>query len=404
MRFLLTGICLAAAFWGALALWPDSTEQNLATSLHELDEVVRNSAVESRKQSETKRPVISETGPFPEAFVAEPAHTFGTMAISTRNSHRFVIENRGEAALEMQAGETTCKCTTFGFESGDADAEPLEHLVIAPGEQAVLLVNWKSGENPDRAFRHGGSVYTNDPENTEIRLTVEGAVEAPWEILPQTLWDLGNMYDEPAVFEAAIGSKLYSDLQITDFSCSSEHVELTHVPMTVDKLIQGRFQSGHVLTVNISEKIASGLFDEEVQILTSVSAEPIRVQLKVRKFGAIRVQGMAGTILNPETLTLRMGSFSAAEGKSVKLLLIVDEQGMDEPFAITEQQMNPSFLKASLQPLGQTGTVHRYQVTLECPAGRPATQRTLTQPGSIRLMTNHPSGDSISLGLHMYSN
>ncbi len=402
MRFLLTGTCLAAAFVAALTIWPESSEQNIASSLQELDEVVKQSAMKSRKQAEKKRPLISDAGPYPVAFVEEPAHTFGTMAISTKNSHRFVIENRGEADLEMQAGETTCKCTTFGFEN--ADEEPLQHVVVAPGQQVVLLVNWKSGDNPDRAFRHGGSVYTNDPDHKEIRLTVEGSVEAPWEILPQTLWDLGNMYDKPASFEAAIGSKLYSDLQISDFSCRSEYVELTHVPMTVEKLVQGRFQSGHVLTVNISEKIPSGLFDEELQIITSVSAEPIRVQLKVRKFGAIRVQGMAGTILNPETLTLQLGSFSASEGKTVKLLLIVDEAGMEEPFAITEQNMNPSFLKASLQPLGQTGTVHRYQLTLECPPGRPTTQRTLSQPGSLRLLTNHPSGDSVSLGLHMYSN
>jgi hypothetical protein len=124
-----------------------------------------------------------------------------------------------------------------------------------------------------------------------------------------------------------------------------------------------------------------------------------------KKFGAIRLQQMAGTILDPNTLTLMLGSFKAAEGNEAKLLLIVDEKGMSEPFAITATEADPAFLAASLSPVGApSGTVHRYLLTLRIPPGRAPVQRTASNPGFMRLSTNHPSGDAVSLGVYLYSN
>jgi hypothetical protein len=114
---------------------------------------------------------------------------------------------------------------------------------------------------------------------------------------------------------------------------------------------------------------------------------------------------MAGTVLDPNTLTLMLGSFKAAEGSEAKLLLIVDEKGMSEPFAITKTEADPPFLAASLSPVGApSGTVHRYLLTLKIPPGRAPVQRTANNPGFLRLSTNHSTGDGVNLGLHLYSN
>ena len=35
-------------------------------------------------------------------------------------------------------------------------------------------------------------MYTNDPENAEVKFTVEGAIDMPVEMLPN-LWSVGNI-------------------------------------------------------------------------------------------------------------------------------------------------------------------------------------------------------------------
>jgi len=177
------------------------------------------------------------------------------------------------------------------------------------------------------------------------------------------------------------------------------------VPMTIEELGTDSFVGGFTLQAEVAQDIPSGLFSEELLLWTSVSEDPVRITVKARKFGAIRLQPLPGTQLNPETLTLMMGSFRAAEGKEFQLLVIVDEKDMQEPFAITKTEADPSFISAAIAPLGEpSGTVHRYRLTLKIPPGRPTTQRTASNPGFVRLQTNHPSGDAISLGLMMYSN
>ena len=165
------------------------------------------------------------------------------------------------------------------------------------------------------------------------------------------------------------------------------------------------FVGGFSLFAEVGLDIPSGLFSEELLLYTDVSPDPVRITVKARKFGAIRIQPMPGTQLNSDTLNLMLGSFRAAEGKEVQLLVIVDEKDMQEPFAITQSEADPSYLTATLEPLGApSGTVHRYRLTLKIPPGRPAVQRTAEKPGFVRLQTNHPSGDAISLGLMLYSN
>lgn len=110
-----------------------------------------------------ERPEVSETGPWPKIAYDESTFAFGQMAVHATNEHFFLIRNEGETDLVMKEGKTTCKCTTF----------VVENKVLKPGEETKLKINWKGGSAPDRAFRHGGPVYTNDPKNPEVNFVVE---------------------------------------------------------------------------------------------------------------------------------------------------------------------------------------------------------------------------------------
>jgi hypothetical protein len=324
------------------------------------------------------------------------------MQVKETKSHQFVIKNEGEADLQLKAGKTTCKCTKFGFGEGDTTETT---TVVKPGESVILTMSWKAGEVPDREFRHGGDVHTNDPEHLAINYAVEGAIEMPYELLPQP-WSVGNVYDnQPGKMMATIGSKVYDTLDIVSIECPSEFVKVTPEPLSIEGRAKDEFKSGYALTIEVSDAIPAGLFTEEVTIKVAQLPEPIRVGISARKQGVLRLQQMAGTLLDTDEMQIQMGSFPAREGREAKLLLIVDEKDMSEHFQFTETKADPSFVTAKLTPIGEpTGTVHRYLLTIAVPPGRPHVQRVATRPGFIKMTTNHPSGESLHFSLLLYSN
>jgi len=404
MQKFLIGLGLVGGLVAAAVLLSPPREESIADRLQQMKTDEKAIITQFRQPVEVSdMPVPSPTGPWPRAEAPELVFSFGRMAIRSTNSHTFTIRNTGEADLQLKAGTTTCKCTTFGFGADPKNAE--KTAVVAPGKTVSLLMNWKSGESADRAFRHGGEVHTNDPKTPLIKLAVEGAVEIPFEVMPQYFWDFGAVYENPVPFTGGLGSRLHDTFEIQSITSPSGLVTVEFKPMTPEELGSDHFASGYSLNATVSVAIPPGLFQEELEIKTSLQEEPIKVTARARKYGALRLQALAGTTFNPDTMSLQLGSFKAAEGREARVLLIVDEKNMQEPFRVEVAEADPTFLKAELQPVGTpSGTVHRYILSLKIPPGRPVVQKTDTNPGRIRLSTNHPSGDGLSLGLLLYSN
>lgn len=348
-------------------------------------------------------PSPKKTGPWPKAVVSGPVFKFGTMRVGQDNSHDFVITNEGDADLVLKTGKTTCKCTRFGF--GAVEETAKKDAVVKPGNSVTLTMNWNGGKVADRGFRHGGDVFTNDPKNTTIKLAVEGAVEMPYEVQPG-VWAVGDVYDgQAAKLRATIGSKLFSSLEIESLKSPSGYVTLTPGALTPEDRAVGSFLGGVSLVVEVSPSIPAGLFQEEVEVKLVQETEPLKVLVMARKQGVVRLQPMAGTMYDSDKMQLRMGSFPASEGREATMLMVVDEKEMTEPLRITEVEADPSFITASISPIGApSGTVHRYLLKINVPPGRPHVQRTDSKPGHIVISTNHSSGEKLNLGLLLYSN
>jgi hypothetical protein len=380
----------------------DPGESSVAERIKAAKNVPVMGAHANHNHSES-HPVPSKTGPWPKAIVSERVFMFGTMRVGQDNSHDFVITNEGEADLVLKTGKTTCKCTRFGF--GAVEETAMKDAVVRPGESVTLTMNWKGGKVADRGFRHGGDLFTNDPQNKTIELAVEGAIEMPYDVQPG-VWAVGNVYDaQGAKLRATIGSKLFSSLEIESLKSPSGHVALTAAPFTPEDRATGGFLSGVSLIVEVSPNIPAGLFQEEVEIKLVQEAEPIKVLVTARKQGVIRLQAMAGTMYDSDKMQLRLGSFPASEGREATLLMVVDEKAMTEPLRITDIKADPSFVTASISPIGEpSGTVHRYLLKILVPPGKPHIQRTESKPGYVTVSTNHSSGETLNLSLLLYSN
>lgn len=341
-------------------------------------------------------PVASKTGPWPKIVLDEATYAFGRMAVNAKNNHTFVIRNEGEADLIMKEGKPTCKCTTFSVES----------RVLKPGEKTKLVIDWKAGAAPDRAFRHGGPVYTNDPKNPEVNFTVEGAIDMPVEMLPN-LWSVGNInLEKTGTLRAAIASRLTDQLEVESVESPSGKVTVRVSPMSVEEIATEKWAKGFRLDVEVAADIPVGKFEEDIKInLKGVDQVPfVTARLTARKHGSFILQPLDGAMFVPDKMLLQLGQFPAAEGRHVKLLLIVDEKDMTEPLQITDIKADPPFLKASFEPLGtSTGTVHRYAVEISVPPGRPHVHKTDSKRGQITIDTNHPSKETIYLEVLMHS-
>jgi len=342
------------------------------------------------------RPVPSETGPWPVLKCDKTTFGFGRMAVNSKKEHTFVIRNEGEADLIMKEGQPTCKCTTFALDS----------KVLKPGEETRLVINWKAGVAPDREFSHGGDVYTNDPKNSEINFGVHGAIETPIEVLPN-IWSVGAInLDAKGFFQASIGSSLTDHLELEPVENPNGKVKVTLTPMNEKELSKGTWLAGFQVNAEVAADIPTGKFEEEVtfNVIGIDDVPKINVTVTARKYGSFILQPLDGAMFVPDKKVLQLGAFPASEGRTAKLLVIVDEKGMTEPFQIAQVEADPPFLTAKLEPLGvPTGTIHRYTLEISVPSGRPRTHKTDAQRGQITIHTNHPSKDTIFTEVVMHS-
>jgi hypothetical protein len=103
--------------------------------------------------------------PAPKAVPVEPIKDVGTIAKGEKIVHDFVLRNDGTAPLEVTNVQPACGCTVAEFDK-----------TIAPGKtgkiHAVLDTTTFNGP-----ISKGVTVFTSDPENPRIELTVRAKVE-----------------------------------------------------------------------------------------------------------------------------------------------------------------------------------------------------------------------------------
>ena len=112
-------------------------------------------------------------GHVPKAVPSDPLYDFGSALEGTMVKHTFTIKNTGQGYLDIQGVKTSCGCTT-----GDPSK-----MHVAPGDTSDIAVAF------DTHFQKGHqvrtiTVATNDPDNPQVALTVQGIVKKQVEAVP----------------------------------------------------------------------------------------------------------------------------------------------------------------------------------------------------------------------------
>ncbi|MDG1894324.1 MAG: DUF1573 domain-containing protein [Fuerstiella sp.] len=334
--------------------------------------------------------VPAKEGPWPTVVADEDTFNFGSMAVGGEQEHAFVIRNEGQGDLNLVAGEPTCKCTAF----------ELSRETVKPGEEGTLLVRW-IGKFKDDAFQHGGSVYTNDPAKSEIKFSVKGIVDTDFELLPTSLWRVGEVSKESGgTMQAFVGSRIHKEFEITAIDCESQYVSTVVTRASQETLTKVDAISGYTIDVMVSSDMPPGLLEEELELKLDRTDSPFRVTITAKKDGPIRILPTPGVALDRTVNGLKLGQFPTNKGRRAELTLLVDTSGMSEPFAATSVESSPSFVKAKLVAAGDLpGGRSRHKLIIEIPPGIARMERDRATPGLIDMQTNHPSGQAIKLKL-----
>lgn len=380
---LATIVAIAMLFAGC----GEAPDQGLGLDLSPLSKV-DTSGTEPRNPVVAERPVASETGPWPAATTEDTEYPFGKMSVGTELDHTFRIGNSGDSELVLQPGKPTCKCTAF-------EIKPSR---IQPGEFADLLVRWK-GKFKDAKFRHGGLVYTNDPDRPEIHFSVMGIVDANLDVLPEETWSVGEVTSStPGVASGYVLSRVHDDFQVTDVKCESPYVKTEIIAVSEEELEEYQAARAFKIKVTVDQSMPPGTLEEKLTITADCEKDPVTVTVVAHKTGPIRILPMAGVLWSEKSGVLRLGQFSMKAGGEAGLMLLTTEEAGAEPLEFTDVSSSPSYLDASLERLGAVGADKaRYKMTVRIPPGLPQTARGPGNPGTIDIKTNHPSGQSLRI-------
>jgi len=107
----------------------------------------------------------ASSSPLPKAVAVDPIKDAGAVAKGEKLAQDFAIRNDGNAALEITEVRAACGCTVASYDK-----------TIAPGKSGVVhvVVDTVTFNGP---VAKGVTVFTNDPANPQIELTVRAKVE-----------------------------------------------------------------------------------------------------------------------------------------------------------------------------------------------------------------------------------
>lgn len=370
-------------------VWMMSDDQNGTSGSPDAAEQIFTPSVDDEG---LELPVVSQEGPWPKLVAEKKEYDFGTMLVGQRDSHVFTIRNDGDADLELLEGQATCKCTKFR----------LSKRTLAPGESADLTIEWHA-KVMDQTFSHGGPVYTNDPDNREVRFAVSGMVDSAVQLLPAGTWHLDTAsLDSEGGGEGFIISRLFDELKIKSLELDSTFLEAstrTPSPEELENLAtRPGIKSGLVLRVSFKPDAPPGIVHAQATFELEGVEGQFTVKVSGKKQGPIRIIAPPGTAWNDEKSGLQLGRFPKAKGRETRLNLVVDHTDFAEALKITEVNASPGFMEAVLDDgvdLGENR--RRYNLTIRIPAGTQAMSLSPRDPGTLKIKTNHPSGYEVSI-------
>ncbi len=336
------------------------------------------------------------TVPGPKSKVAVDAkeYDFVVMRMGTSESHDFVFKNEGEGPLKLAKGPMMCKCTIPSV----PDQE------IKPGDSVKITLTWKPLETT-RHFDKKATIWTNDPANPEIILSINGRVMGDPVATPDQ-FTVGDIpWNKEHDSEVLLVSTTSTDLKIDQMEVSHpEWMTITSTPADAAQLIEfakggsetdPKPKSALIVKLTIKPNGTEGLFSGWVKLKNNLNPEPTKIEVVGMRTGPISIHG---SDFQAALSMIDLKRFKSADGKSIQLLVLLEPFGQDLQFTevISESKHLTVTLKKDPKSVGQKR--ERYHMVIQAVSGiSPGTNMTHEHPDKLTLKTNHPEVPEILL-------
>ncbi|MBQ18894.1 MAG: hypothetical protein CMJ65_17440 [Planctomycetaceae bacterium] len=356
-------------------------------------------------------PLPAKSGPHPKVVILGGREfDFGVMEQGQESSHAFLIRNDGQATLRLLAnykGDNTCECTVG----------KLTRDTVPPGETVEVLVQW-GVKKPVIDFAHSATIRTNDPEAMKIPFVVKGLIGRRAVIAPSSTRAVGQLAnDETVKVDLTLHTETIDTFKLLKVENPGGAVTFKTRPLSAGELEQladnssntttkkeksGQLKviskvggkrptprAGYAITATVTgAKLQPGPFQETLTFHTDLEKDhSVSFHLTGSRSGYIEFMKAQGAKWDSQKLLLRLGTFQATKGKSVRVPMLLKEVTPETKLQVIGTK--PDFMKVKFErdPEFPAKTKHRYWMTLTVPPGQPPVTLTARRHGTISLET-----------------
>ncbi|MCB9873397.1 MAG: DUF1573 domain-containing protein [Planctomycetaceae bacterium] len=383
-RTLLFAFVVVPLLGVTLVTWLSATATFTATWQGKKLEVTRNGRWLYREGlSQGKPTVAASPEEMPRAVAIELIHDFGIMNPLTMGQHAFVIRNEGLGPLVLRKGPTTCKCTLSKLSRGE----------IGPGEEGVVVLDWNSGR--DLLYSHEATIYTNDPNQSELHFGVTGKVRQRLSAVPPTASFGGIAPDGSGKAEVILYSQVWDDFEVVRGECSVAGVSWKVGAVTSSDATLGDVLSARKVTLTTAEGLPqgslSGYLRLDIQPVEG-DAETLELPLDGQVLRRLAVYGPAITMDG----VIDAGQVEKGRAKTTRLILKVRDP--DRELRVTRITTTPDFVNAKVVAYNhETPDAGIMRLEVEIPSNAPACSYLGVPLGDLRIEFDHPRISTLDL-------
>jgi hypothetical protein len=325
------------------------------------------------------------TNPNAKASIEQTTYHFGVMDVKATGTHDFYIKNVGTEYLILALDRTTCSCTGI-------DIFPTR---VAPGKTAKCHLKYNAEQATTGKFSQGGIIRTNDPDNREIHLIVEGVFTNPVVVQP-TVVNFSRVptgatrtatirfygfENEPLQLSAPMWEdREHFDFQWKASELSDENKTDSHFLSLAKSVVEG--------TITLKPGLPIGPFQPRFQVATNYPGQPnVIFSASGQIVGNVSISGQG---YNSATGVVDLSRTVA--GKSEVLIRF---SGLSAQSATVQiKAVEPDWLRTNLLPPRDLGVQRIFSLMIEVPENAPAGNYSLNSDGlqaHVTLETNDES-------------
>jgi len=323
---------------------------------------VSDGSTSTTPATESKAPDLPPpAGPQPKVRVDKTDFDFGEMERRATGRHNFVFTNKGGYPLKLTSGGTSCsQCTISKLPEAD----------IAAGESANVLLEW-TPRSEEEHFRQTATIYTNDPKQRSITLTVTGRLVQSLTLTPPELVFNNVTPESHSEGKARLLVQSSEPVKITGHSLTEEatasYYEVSYAPLAEKDVPEG-FKSGSEVTVGLKPGLPFGAIHQRIRLKTDLPDTPEpEITILGNVSNGVSVLGQDWV---PETQMLRLDVIKRRTGiKRTVNLLVNGPHRKDVNFQLVSTK--PDFIKVTLGKPARLEKVTQVPLTIEIPPGSP---------------------------------